>query len=138
MPTLLQDFLPEAVCARLTDEQRQAVLEAPRGARLAALVEALGTAEDEVLAVLAKASGLDIASNLETDPGARGLLPARLVHEFQIIPIRFGQAGPAEGDPEPTPSTPLHLASAWPPDAAMADWLRTFTPRPLVWHLAVP
>ena len=30
----------------------------------------------------------DVASNLETDPDARGLLPARLVHEFQIIPIR--------------------------------------------------
>jgi general secretion pathway protein E len=35
-------------------------------------------------------------------------------------------------------SFPLHLAAAWPPDETMTDWLRTFTPRPLVWHLAVP
>jgi type II secretory ATPase GspE/PulE/Tfp pilus assembly ATPase PilB-like protein len=138
MPALLQDFLPEAIAARLSDEQRQAVLEAPRDARLAALVAALGIGEDEALAMLAAASGLDIAVNLETNPGARGLLPARLVHDFQIIPIRFGAPETADGDAEPTAATPLHLASAWLPDPAMSDWLRTFTPRPLVWHLAVP
>src|SRR5580692_1447221 len=138
MPALLQDTLPEAIASRLTDEQRQAVLEAPRGARLAALVAALGSTEDEVLAELARISGLDIATNLETNPGARGLLPARLVHDFQIIPIRYGAPESAEGEAEPTAATPLHLASAWLPDAAMGDWLRTFTPRPLVWHLAVP
>src|ERR1039457_1482849 len=133
-----QDSLPGSLATRLTDEQRQAVLEAPRGSRLAALVAALGIDENEALSIVASAAGLDIATNLETDPGARGLLPARLVHDFQIIPIRFGAQAPAEGESEPTPSTPLHLASAWPPDPAMADWLRTFTPRPLAWHLAVP
>jgi general secretion pathway protein E len=138
MPALLQDTLPEAIAARLSDEQRQAVLEAPRGARLAALVSALGSTEDEVLAELARSCGLDIATNLETNPGARGLLPARLVHDFQIIPIRYGAPESPEGETEPTPATPLHLASAWLPDAAMGDWLRTFTPRPLAWHLAVP
>ena len=133
-----QDILPASIAARLSDEQRQIVVEAPRGERLAALVAALGSREDSVLQALAEAARLDIATNLETDPGARGLLPARLVHDFQIIPIRFGpQAGP-EGDPEPTSLTPLHIASAWLPDPSMADWLRTFTPRPLVWHLAIP
>ena len=52
------------------------------------------------------------------------------MHDFQIIPIRFGVAADEEG--EATPSTPLHLASAWLPDQPMADWLRTFTPRPIV------
>ena len=33
-------------------------------------------------------------------------------------------------------SAPLHLATAWLPDADMTDWLRTFTSRTLVWHLA--
>ena len=138
MQALDTETLPAAIAGRLTDEQRQAVLEAPRGARLSALARALGTGEDVVLAELAAACRLDIALNLETDPGARGLLPARLVHDYQIIPIRFGPR-PAEGEePEVTPSTPLHLASSWLPDGTMNDWLRTFTPRPLVWHLAVP
>src|SRR5271165_6807980 len=134
----VQDFLPPSLASRLADEQRQAILEAPRGARLAAVAAALGVDENEALSIVAGAAGLDIATNLETDPGARGLLPARLVHDFQIIPIRFGANAPAEADAEPTASTPLHLASAWLPDPAMADWLRTFTPRPLAWHMAVP
>jgi len=129
------EVLPPALAGTLSDEQRQAVLEAPREKRLEALASALARPEPEVLAHLAQAAGLDVASNLETDPGARGLLPPRLVHEYQIIPIRHGET-PEQG--EPTPTTPLHIATAWLPDALMADWIRTFTARPLAWHLAVP
>ena len=139
MIALASDSLPAVLAARLTEEQLQSVREAARGQRLAALAAALTQPEPETLIAVAQAAGLDIASNLETDPAARGLLPARLVHDYQIIPIQFGPAA-AEGEDaaEATPSTPLHLATAWLPDAIMADWLRTFTPRPLVWHLAVP
>jgi type II secretory ATPase GspE/PulE/Tfp pilus assembly ATPase PilB-like protein len=138
MPALLQDTLPESLATRLTEEQRLSVFEASRGLRLAALAAALGTDENATLLMAAGAAGLDVATNLETDPGARGLLPARLVHDFQIIPIRHGAQAQGEEPEAPTALTPLHLASAWLPDASMADWLRTFTPRPLVWHLAVP
>ncbi|HND61413.1 MAG TPA: GspE/PulE family protein [Opitutaceae bacterium] len=128
--------LPPSLAARLSPEQTQAVLEAPREKRLAALAAALGLAEPDALAATAEAAGLDVASNLEPDPGARGLLPARLVHDYQLIPIRFGP--PPAADAAPGPSDPLHLATAWLPDDVMTDWLRTFTPRPPVWHLAVP
>jgi len=139
MIALASDSLPAVLAARLTEEQLQSVREAARGQRLAALAAALTLPEPETLTAVAQAAGLDIASNLETDPAARGLLPARLVHDYQIIPIQFGPAVPdGEDAAEATPSTPLHLASAWLPDAVMADWLRTFTPRPLMWHLAVP
>ncbi|MBI5767375.1 MAG: type II/IV secretion system protein [Verrucomicrobia bacterium] len=137
-----QATLPAALADRLTDEQRVALLEAPREKRLETLAAALGRPEPEVLEHLATAAGLDVASNLETDPDSRGLLPARLVHEYQIIPIKFGAAGtsatPFAGTPEQLRTVPMHIAAAWLPDHAMADWLRTFTPRPLVWHLAVP
>ncbi len=139
MTQLATDPLPSAIADRLNDEQRQAVLEAPRGGRIDAIAAALTVADAEALQLVATTSGLDIASNLETDPNARGLLPARLVHDYQIIPIKFGPPLPAgESEAPVTPTTPLHLASAWLPDSTMADWLRTFTPRPLVWHLAVP
>ena len=85
----------------------------------------MGTARHVILC-LAAAAGLDVASNLETDPEARGLLPARLVHEYQIIPIRFGTentdpSGANEPPPLPSNSRPLHLATAWLPDEVMAD-----------------
>ena len=98
MQATQQDTLPESIASRLSDVQRQAVLEAPRGLRLAALVAALAVDENAALTMVAAAAGLDIATNLETDPGARGLLPARLVHDFQIIPIRSGSPS-ADGDP---------------------------------------
>jgi type II secretory ATPase GspE/PulE/Tfp pilus assembly ATPase PilB-like protein len=149
MTVLDQGTLPAELAGPLSDEQRQAVAEAPREKRLETLAAALGRPEPDVLAQLAAAAGLDVASNLETDPEARGLLPARLVHEYQIIPITLAAGGEIDPEPQtqdPKPETPdpslsaspLHLASAWLPDAAMADWLRTFTVRPLVWHLAVP
>lgn len=149
MSALEQEILPASLASVLTDEQRQTVAEAPREKRLEALALALGRPEPEVLAKLAAAAGLDVASNLETDPEARGLLPARLVHEYQIIPIRLQKAENLEvraqsqadsnSDSQPSAlSSPLHLATAWLPDETMADWLRTFTPRPLAWHLAVP
>jgi general secretion pathway protein E len=147
MMTSEQDTLPQSLAGMLTDEQRLAVLEAPREKRLEALAAALARPEAEVLTKLAAAVGLDVASNLETDPDARGLLPARLVHEYQIIPIkikaesqepRAESHGDTDSDEAALHAQPLHLASAWLPDETMADWLRTFTPRPLVWHLAVP
>jgi type II secretory ATPase GspE/PulE/Tfp pilus assembly ATPase PilB-like protein len=130
--------LPDSLAARLTDEQRQAIAESSREKRLATLAAALKLAEAEALPLLAGAAGLDIASNLEPDLAARGLLPARLVHDYQVIPIRFGVAADGPDTPAALSTQPLHLATAWPPDDVMADWLRTFTPRPPVWHLAVP
>jgi type II secretory ATPase GspE/PulE/Tfp pilus assembly ATPase PilB-like protein len=143
MPPVATDSLPAALAARLTEPQLQSVLEASRDKRLAALAAALNVSEAAALTRLANAAGLDIAANLAADPGARGLLPARLAHDYQIIPIRWAStakdAAAHETEPEaPLPTTPLHLATAWLPDDVMVDWLRTFTPRPPVWHLAVP
>jgi type II secretory ATPase GspE/PulE/Tfp pilus assembly ATPase PilB-like protein len=141
------DSLPPDLAARLTDEQRVAVLEAPRDKRLLALATALQLTESAALPVLATAAGFDIASNLEADAASRSLLPARLIHDYQIIPIKFDAAAAPDAasdlavpdaSDEPSARTPLHLATAWLPDETMADWLRTFTPRPPVWHLAVP
>jgi general secretion pathway protein E len=146
MTLLEQETLPAALVGTLTDEQRQAVIETPREKRLEVLARTLAQPEGEVLAKLAAAAGLTTASNLETDPEARGLLPARLVHEYQIIPIQFRTTDDGGQTAEqsivngaPSSDLPdLHLATAWLPDETMTDWLRTFTPRPLVWHLAVP
>ena len=142
MNALTQEALPAALAERLTDEQRQAVLEAPRGQRVAAVATALGLAEADALALLAAATGLDIARDIRPDRSSLSLLPARLVHDYQVVPI----AGPDEPAPEepaeqpaaPGPKEVLHLASAWPPNQGILDWVRTFTPRPLHWHLALP
>jgi type II secretory ATPase GspE/PulE/Tfp pilus assembly ATPase PilB-like protein len=148
LPSLLSAPLPPTLAARLTAEQQQALTETPRSGRITRLAADLGLDEAATLALVAEAAGVTVASNLEADPLARGLLPARLVHDYQAIPIRIESESPAgnraDGNdfarptPEELAGTPLHLATAWPADEAMQDWLRTFTPRTLVWHLAVP
>ena len=137
MNLLAADPLPP-LAAALAEEPRSTVLAAARGQRARLLASLLGRPEADVLETMARDAGLDVASDLQADRASLRLLPARLVHDYQIVPIQIG-AAPAEGEEAavPAPTTPLHLASAWLPDAAMAAWIRTFTPRPVVWHLAV-
>ncbi len=135
--------LPDSLAERISSDQLQGIAEAPRNQRIKLLASALGLDEPKTLAALAATTGLDIASNLEADPASLGLLPARLVHDYQLVPILLAADTSSE---LPAPSSqliaphnsPLHLATAWTPDDVMADWIRTFTPRPLVWHLGVP
>ncbi len=144
-------ILPASLAAQIAEPRLQILAEAPRSQRLKLLAEALALPEPQALAALAEAAGLDIATNLEADASSLSLLPARLVHDYQIVPITVGSGAteetettvpPSDSDTAPTApglsSAPLHLAAAWPPTADMADWIRTFTPRPLVWHLGVP
>ena len=137
MNLLVADPLPP-LAAALAEEPRSTVLAAARGQRVRLLASLLGHPEGDVLATMAREAGLDVASDLQADRASLRLLPARLVHDYQIVPIQLG-AAPAESEEAPAPAatTALHLASAWLPDAAMAAWIRTFTPRPVVWHLAV-
>jgi len=141
MNALIQEVLPAAIAERLTEEQRQAVLEAPRGQRVTTLATALGQNEGDVIALIAGAAGLEIATDIKPDRASLTLLPGRLVHD-----IRSCRSPPRERlKPEgSTPSLPpdsktvLHLAASWPPNETILDWIRTFTPRPLRWHLALP
>jgi len=141
MPALSSDTtLPSLLGERLTAEQRQIVLEAPRSQRLKTLAPFLSYTEPEALLELSNTAELGIAANLEADKSALSLFPARLVHDYQIVPIKRNDVPLPAGAEEPPvlPSTPLHLATAWPADDTIIDWVRTFTARPLVWHLGVP
>ena len=119
-------LLPATFAARLTDEQRRTVAEAPRARRVALLGEALRVPESDARTALAVATGLPLAADLRVDPAAVPLLPARLVRDFHIAPLEI--AGATE--------TQLHLATPWPADEVMTDWIATFTTRSVVWHLA--
>lgn len=131
------DFvLPASLAERISEAQRQTIVETPRGQRLKLLSSALGIDEPQTLIALAAAACIDTASNLEADNDSLSLLPARLVHDYQLVPIVVGAK--KTDDATPDPAAPLHLATAWPPEPVMGDWIRTFTSRPLVWHLGVP
>ncbi len=118
--------LPAALAARLTDEQRRALAEAPRARRLALLAEGLRLPEPEARAEFSRSTGLPIAADLRFDPAALPVLPARLVRDFHIAPLLVAGADEHQ----------LHLATPWPADEVMTDWIATFTSRQIRWHLA--
>jgi type II secretory ATPase GspE/PulE/Tfp pilus assembly ATPase PilB-like protein len=112
-------------------DQRRQLLMAPRADRpeLFAALRQLTSAP--ALIELARLCGMELAATLTPDAADLPLLPARLVHDYQVLPISMPLAlNPPDGP------TPLHLAIAWPPDDDMRDWIAIFTPRPLRWHLA--
>ncbi len=118
--------VPAALTGRLTEANLQQLAEAPRARRLEILAGALGIPEEATLAELAAASGLEIARSPQVATAALPLLPARLAHDFQVIPLAVPEESPDE----------LVLAASWPPAPHMAAWIATFTPRRIRWQLA--
>ncbi|HEX2861410.1 MAG TPA: GspE/PulE family protein [Lacunisphaera sp.] len=119
------EALPVALRSRLKEEQLRAISESARDRRLGALSSALGVDEPATLRELQAATGLTLITELKPDPEGVPLLPARLARDFLIVPVL---AADAAGH--------LTLATTWPADEVVADWLATFTPRPLRWVLA--
>ncbi len=131
--------LPADLAARLNEETRAALAEAPREQRQALLAIALGLADDTVCTELARATDLPLELNPAADLDSLRLLPPRLASDFQTIPLARPSPPATDGEAKPdvdSPTKPLHLATSWTATPEMADWIATFTPRPLVWHLA--
>jgi type II secretory ATPase GspE/PulE/Tfp pilus assembly ATPase PilB-like protein len=133
MPPVLMDTLPAVLASRLAEPARKALQESLREKRLALLASGLGLDEAGALAALAQATGLPVLEAPQIDREALAVFPARLAHEYQVVPVLLADQPPASSGLR---SAPLALASPWPPDATIADWIATFTPSPLVWHLA--
>jgi general secretion pathway protein E len=125
---LLSDPVSAFLGSRLDEAGQRLVAETPRGGRLEVLARLLGLSEGQALAELSSATGLPIAPSPQTAESLVALLPARLAHEFQVIPLAL----PDQSDDE------LALATSWPPAPDLAAWIATFTPRRMHWHLAEP
>lgn len=124
-PATTPDFLRDWPDA---DQLRQ-LREAPRAERQELLAVFRNLSPGAVLPFLSEQTSLPVVATLAADADAIAALPARLVHDYQVLPVRLGEAkSDGEG--------PLHLATSWPPDDDVRDWVAVFTPRRVQWHLA--
>ncbi|MBK8475602.1 MAG: Flp pilus assembly complex ATPase component TadA [Opitutaceae bacterium] len=114
------------VLASLPAEARERVTEAPRAERLAQLAHALRLAPDQALAAVAEQSGLAIVTPEQFSLPLLQQMPVRLVHEYCCVPV-------ATERPDQ-----LCLATAWPPEGRMDDWVFAACEREPVWVLAAP
>jgi type II secretory ATPase GspE/PulE/Tfp pilus assembly ATPase PilB-like protein len=130
MPAPTTDIsLPDALAALLSEDARRQIAETPLEKRQERLASALGLTESAAIAKLAAASGLGLIEEPVVQVDALRVLPARFAKECQLLPVQ-PPPGAATGTDE------LHLAAVWPPSVETADWLATFTSRPLRWYLA--
>ena len=125
---LTADPLPPALAGRLAETDLRQLADAPRAGRVDVLARALGVTPEAALTTLAAAAGLSPVLNPQVADTALTLLPARLAHDFQAIPIIVENGSADE----------ISLAISWLPEPHMAAWIATFTPRRVVWHLADP
>ncbi len=112
-----------SLLAKLDAEQRAMIDETPRQNRLALLASLRRESETDCARHLATACGLDFAEELTLPDDATSLLPARLMHEYQALPVSVSDAGE------------LLLASCWPPAEGMDDWICACTGRQPRWML---
>ncbi len=122
----LADSLPTALSSRLDEAGHRLLAETPRPGRLEALARLLGEKEEQALLALSEATGLPVAPSPQAAEPLLELLPARLAHEFQAIPLALPDQQADE----------LPLVTSWPPTPEMSTWIATFTPRQVRWHLA--
>ncbi len=111
---------------QLTDDQREHLQSLPRQKRLAALAGFLGDSEENVLERLSAELRMPIELPDESGLGAIGELPARLLHEYQCVPVKAGENGK------------LCLTTLWPPEPGMEDWVYAVSGREVDWSLAPP
>ncbi len=124
--SLVAEPLPPALDSRLDEAGHRQLVETPRAGRLEVLARLLGVSEEQALAELAAASGLPVAPAPQAAEPLLELLPARLAHDFQAVPLAVPDQSPDD----------LALATSWPPGPDLSAWIATFTPRRLHWHLA--
>jgi general secretion pathway protein E len=122
------DSLPPELSARLAETDLRQLNEAPRAGRLDILARALGVSPETALTELATASDLPAVTMPQVAEAVLPLLPARLAHDFQAIPIAINGESSEE----------FPVAISWLPEPHMAAWIATFTPRRVAWHLADP
>ncbi|NBD38953.1 MAG: type II/IV secretion system protein, partial [Verrucomicrobia bacterium] len=118
----------------LEPDQRAMIEDAPRQNRLPLLAQALRRPEAEVLQALARGDELPVLEDFEIPEDAADLLPLRMMHEYQCLPVREerreGEAGDNGGHRRELP-----LVTVWPPAAEMNDWVYAVSGKHPRWYL---
>jgi type II secretory ATPase GspE/PulE/Tfp pilus assembly ATPase PilB-like protein len=126
----------------LTPDQRADVDGTPRPRRAESAATALGL---DVVALLERISGdtgLPVVPPDRFDLEQLDRLPVRIVNEFHCIPIRPEPVAPDAAEEAPLESVDgvpvLEVATSWPPDPAMDEWIFVAAGCDVRWHLAEP
>ena len=117
----------DKLLAPLSEEQKAMLAEAPRQNRLALLGKFRREAEPDAAKALATACGLSCIEEFTLAEHATTQLPARLIHEYQAVPIVHASVVDASR---------IVLATCWPPTPDMDEWVYAVTGRRPLWRIS--
>ncbi|NDV62499.1 type II/IV secretion system protein [Puniceicoccales bacterium CK1056] len=109
----------------LEPDQRQMLEEAPRQNRIPLLAQLKRKSEMEVLVDLAKDCDLAVLEDFEVPDDAAEILPLRVMHEYQCLPLLGEHEDPLF----------LELVTVWPPSEEMTEWILAVSGKEPKWHL---
>lgn len=130
-----------SLLAPLDAVQREHLDGAPRAQRLPLLAQFRREAEPKTAAALAELAGLPALDTFRPRDDAAAILPLRLLHEYQCLPIEppAPPTAPGAAPGAPPPFDPaladLVLVTVWPPDRTMDDWVFAVAGRRARWCL---
>ena len=113
----------------IDEEDRLAIEAMPRAERLPHIATLQNVATREKVMEIAELSGLPYLENIDLVDNPAGVLPLRLMNEYQCVPIKNGQsnvekeASIDETGPDTSEDAPIPLVTLWPPDQRMDRWI---------------
>jgi type II secretory ATPase GspE/PulE/Tfp pilus assembly ATPase PilB-like protein len=120
----------DPIYSGLDEEQRQALAKLPRGERLIEIATLRNRPTRELRDKLAELAELPVAKDIELIENPTAVVPLRMIHEYQCIPIK------TEDDAEEDAS--IQLATLWPPDELMDRWVYAVSGRKAQWFIGDP
>ena len=111
--------------AQLDDEKQAALRDTPLADRQRRMSEFTATTPADVLKRLSELTKLPVVEQLTLIPNASKVIPLRLVHEYQCLPVENDKLAPDE----------IALATVWPPESHWNNWIRAVCGKRPVWIL---
>ena len=120
----------DSIYSGLDEEQREAVVTLPRSDRLIEIATLRNLPTRELRDELAELAELPVVKNIELIENPTAVVPLRMIHEYQCIPIK--------SEEEPGEDAPIQLATLWPPDDVMDRWVYAVSGRKAQWFMGDP
>ncbi|MBT5170592.1 MAG: type II/IV secretion system protein [Opitutales bacterium] len=115
----------------LSNEQRLEIEGLRRSERLERLANWANKDLSEVVGILSESQGVEVVSHEAFDLDRLNSIPLRILHEFHCIPVK-------EASESENASETLVLATGWPVDEVMDDWVYATCGRRPEWRFANP
>ena len=110
----------------LDKSQKENILSLPAYERMQHLSELLDRSEEDVCRQIAEDCNLPFLEEFQVLEHADEIIPLRLIHEYQCLPIKVENSLGEDC---------LHLVTVWPPTKEMILWIKVACSREIVWYL---